>query len=140
MGRPAGPLAPGGRAAIQVICWNAPDFEGYARRRDWIETYVFPGSLLGHRPTFDRILASKTRLRVVHEEDLASSYARTLRLWRARFLAAWDQIAPLGFDERFRRTWEYYLAVCEAGFRAGRVSNLQLVLARPDDLSVETTR
>ncbi len=126
-------LVEGGRAAIQVICWNAPDFEGYARRRDWIETYVFPGSLLGHRPTFDRVLAARTRLRVVDAQDIGLSYARTLRLWRDRFLARWDDIAPLGFDARFRRLWEYYLCVCEAAFRAGRVSDLQLVLSRPSD-------
>jgi cyclopropane-fatty-acyl-phospholipid synthase len=126
-------LAPGGRAALQVICWNAPDFEGYARRRDWIETYVFPGSLLGHRATFDALLAAKTRLAIVAEEDLALSYARTLRRWRERFGARWPEISRLGFDARFRRTWEYYLAVCEAAFLARRVSDLQLVLARPDE-------
>ena len=126
-------LAPGGRVALQLIAWNAPDFEGYARRRDWIETYVFPGSLLGHRATFDRILAARTRLAIVAEEDLARSYARTLRAWRGRFLARWPEVARLGFDDRFRRTWEYYLAVCEAAFLAHRVSDLQLVLARPGD-------
>jgi len=126
-------LAPGGRAALQVISWNAPDFEGYARRRDWIETYVFPGSLLGHRATFDRLLAAKTRLAIVAEEDLALSYAKTLRLWRERFVARWPEVSHLGFDDRFRRTWEYYLAVCEAAFLARRVSDLQLVLARPGE-------
>ena len=128
-------LVEGGRAAIQVICWNAPDFEGYARRRDWIETYIFPGSLLGHRPTFDRILEARTALRIVHAEDIALSYATTLRRWRERFLARWGEVRRLGFDDRFRRTWEYYLAVCEAAFRAGRVSDLQLVLARPTEAS-----
>jgi cyclopropane-fatty-acyl-phospholipid synthase len=128
-------LVEGGRAAIQVICWNAPDFEGYARRRDWIETYVFPGSLLGHRPTFDRILAGHTSLRIVDGEDIGLSYAKTLARWRERFLARWSDVAALGFDARFRRLWEYYLAVCEAAFRAGRVSDLQLVLARPTEAS-----
>ncbi len=73
--------------------------------------------------------ASKAGLTLVHEESFGASYARTLAEWRARFLASWPRIEVLGFDERFRRMWEYYLAYCETGFasRAVDVSLFKLV-------------
>jgi cyclopropane-fatty-acyl-phospholipid synthase len=66
-----------------------------------------------------------------HREDFGASYAHTLRDWRVRFLAAWPRIAPLGFDQRFKRMWEYYLAYCEAGFRDGAIDVHLFQLRRP---------
>jgi cyclopropane-fatty-acyl-phospholipid synthase len=68
------------------------------------------------------------------------SYARTLAAWRARFDAAWPRIADLGFDDRFRRMWQYYLSYCEGGFRSGRVDVSQIVLERSVDRSTATHR
>ena len=67
-----------------------------------------------------------------HEETFGASYARTLNEWRRAFDAAWPEIAPLGFDERFRRLWNYYLCYCETGFRAGSIDVGIYRLRRPD--------
>ena len=123
-------LAPHGVAAVQVICHPDAGFERYAARTDWIERYIFPGSLLGSLGAFSTLLARHTRLRVVGVEDLAPSYALTLRRWREAFLARLPEVRALGFDERFVRTWTYYLAVCEAAFRTGHLHDFQLQLAR----------
>lgn len=124
-------LAPHGRAAVQVICHPDQGFSRYAARTDWIERYVFPGSLLGSLAEFTRILGRETTLRVVDVEDLAPSYAITLRRWLAAFRAATPSLRAEGFAEPFLRRWTYYLAVCAAAFATGHLLNLQLVLARP---------
>lgn len=123
-------LAPEGVAAVQVICHPDAGFQRYAARTDWIERYIFPGSLLGSLGAFSTLLARHTRLRIVGVEDLAPSYALTLRRWREAFLARLPEVRALGFDERFVRTWTYYLAVCEAAFRTGHLHDFQLQLAR----------
>lgn len=124
-------LAPHGRAAVQVICHPDQGFSRYAARTDWIERYVFPGSLLGSLAEFTRILGRETTLRVVDVEDLAPSYAITLRRWLAAFRAQTPALRALGLAEPFLRRWTYYLAVCAAAFATGHLLNLQLVLARP---------
>lgn len=78
----------------------------------------------------DETLAAHTTLRVTRQRELRPHYARTLRLWRERFCANWPQIHALGFDETFRRMWEFYLAYAEAGFRAGYLGVSQLQLTR----------
>jgi len=123
-------LAPEGVASVQVICHPDAGFARYASRTDWIERYIFPGSLLGSLGAFHALLARHTRLRIVGVEDLAPSYALTLRRWRERFVAQLPFVRALGFDERFVRTWTYYLAVCEAAFRTGHLHDFQLQLAR----------
>lgn len=115
-------LAPGGTALLQSITIAEPNFERYRASPDFIQRCIFPGGML---PTPERIAAEAARAGLVltHAEHFGISYARTLAEWRRRFLAAWPQIdaAKLGFDERFKRLWEYYLCYCEAGFRSGRV-------------------
>jgi len=125
-----GLLAKDGVAAMQVITHPDLGFERYAARTDWIERYVFPGSLLGSLSAFASLLAKHTRLRIHHVEDIGPHYARTLAAWRERFLARERDVRALGFDDRFLRTWTYYLSVCEAAFRARHLMNLQLVLTR----------
>lgn len=113
-------LRPGGVAVIQVISIAPERYEGYRRRPDFIQRYIFPGGML---PT-PEIVAEQARaagLDLTRREDFGLSYADTLRDWRVRFLAAWPRIAPLGFDPHFKRMWEYYLAYCEAGFRDGAI-------------------
>jgi cyclopropane-fatty-acyl-phospholipid synthase len=96
---------------------------------DFIRRYIFPGGMLPC-PKILKSLADKVGLAHSHERSFGTDYALTLVEWRSRFREAWPKIAPLGFDERFRRTWEYYFAYCEAGFRTERTNVIQLGLAR----------
>lgn len=113
-------LAPGGRAVLQAITIAEDRFEAYRRSPDFIQRYIFPGGMLP-TPTILARQAEAAGLRLAHAETFGDSYARTLAEWRRRFHLAWPQIAPLGFDDRFRRLWDYYLAYCEAGFRIGSI-------------------
>jgi cyclopropane-fatty-acyl-phospholipid synthase len=113
-------LAPGAAAVVQVITIADDRFAGYRERTDFIQRHIFPGGML----PCPRVLhqqAAAAGLEIDHAETFGPSYARTLALWRAAFLAAWPQIQGLGFDERFRRLWEYYLCYCEAGFDSGAI-------------------
>src|SRR5579885_75070 len=111
-------LAPGGIAVLQAITIADARFDAYRRCPDFIQRYIFPGGLRPSRGALLRASAA-AGLRVVEGPRFGASYARTLALWQARFQAAWPRIPALGFDRRFKRMWEYYLAYCEAGFRAG---------------------
>ena len=113
-------LAGGGVALLQAITIDERRFAAYRKCPDFIQRYIFPGGVL---PTFSIIEqeAARAGLKLVHHESFGDSYVRTLREWRSRFLRAWPKIEPLGFNERFRRMWEYYLAYCEVGFRSGSI-------------------
>ncbi len=113
-------LSPGGVAAIQAITIDERFFDSYRRQADFIQRYIFPGGML---PTVTRMKAEATAAGLTFEtiERFGHSYARTLVEWRTAFRAAWPQIQAQGFDERFRRMWEYYLTYCEVGFESGDV-------------------
>ncbi len=113
-------LKPGGVAVLQAITIAEERFEGYRAQPDFIQRYIFPGGFL---PTKSAIAAAAAAsgLRVVETRAFGASYALTLADWRRRFLAAWPKIETLGFDESFKRLWEYYLCYCEAGFKTGVV-------------------
>ncbi|WP_295807252.1 cyclopropane-fatty-acyl-phospholipid synthase family protein [uncultured Nitratireductor sp.] len=113
-------LRPGGSALLQAITIADEHYEGYRRMPDFIQRYIFPGGMLPTK-TILRVEAARAGLSLVHQETFGVSYALTLRAWRDRFLSAWPDIARLGFDERFRRMWLYYLVYCELGFRSGRI-------------------
>ena len=113
-------LKPGGRAVLQVITIADDRFEDYRRDTDFIQKHVFPGGFLPSKTAFAGA-AEAAGLRLEAAEHFGLSYAETLAEWRRRFHAAWPEIAPLGFDDRFRRLWDYYLAYCEAGFREGAI-------------------
>jgi cyclopropane-fatty-acyl-phospholipid synthase len=122
-------LSPGGRAALQIITIRDELFDDYRSRADFIQKYVFPGGMLGSESR----LRQETDRAGLEWRDVArfgQDYAVTLAQWGAQFQAAWDEIKPLGFDERFRRLWQFYLSYCEAGFRSGRTNVIQLGLAR----------
>ena len=109
-------LKSGGRAVIQAITIADNRFAAYRDTADFIQRFVFPGGFL---PS-DSLLREgieRAGLRLVSAETFGLSYAQTLAEWRHRFHAHWGRIAPLGFDARFRRLWDYYLCYCEAGFR-----------------------
>jgi cyclopropane-fatty-acyl-phospholipid synthase len=126
-------LAPGGKVAIQAIML---DHHRYLATRDtytWIHKYIFPGGLLPSVEAIEQVVGDHTRLEVTAVSPMGQHYAHTLRLWRERFLASWPGIAALGFGETFRRMWEFYLAYCEAGFRAGYLEVARIRLARPGE-------
>ncbi|MBU9889737.1 MAG: DUF1365 family protein [Candidatus Omnitrophica bacterium] len=122
-------LKPGGRAVFQVITIPDARYEDYRKRPDWIQKHIFPGGMLPSSGALQRALAS-TRLRIVETASLAPHYAKTLAAWRARFNEHSREIAALGFDEAFRRKWNYYFHYCEAGFASGMIDVIQMVLAR----------
>lgn len=109
-----------GRIVIQAITIAPERYEAYRQSPDFIQQYIFPGGML---PTPGIITehAERAGLRLVECQTFARGYAATLAEWRRRFLAAWSQVARQGFDDRFRRTWDYYLSYCEAGFRIGTI-------------------
>ncbi|MGB7034265.1 MAG: cyclopropane-fatty-acyl-phospholipid synthase family protein [Xanthobacteraceae bacterium] len=113
-------LRNGGIAVLQVITIDERRFAGYRKHPDFIQRHIFPGGQLPTASIIERE-AARAGLKLVHWESFGDSYAKTLREWRSRFLLAWPIIEPLGFNERFRRTWEYYLTYCEIGFRFGVV-------------------
>ena len=122
-------LKPGGRAGLQVITIQESLFKRYTRELDFIRRYVFPGGMLP-TPTIMRDLGTKHGLTLTGERIFGLDYAATLVDWRNRFRAAWPNLIKLGFDERFRRLWEYYLAYCEAGFSTGTIDVRQMVYAK----------
>jgi cyclopropane-fatty-acyl-phospholipid synthase len=123
-------LVPGGRACIQTITIRDDLFERYLRSTDFIQQYIFPGGLLPSRAAF-REQAREHGLEIVDEHAFGSDYAETLRRWRADFLARDTQVRQLGFDTRFLRIWEFYLAYCEAAFDTGNTDVVQFTMRRP---------
>ena len=111
-------VKPGGIAVIQAITIAEDRFSAYRRYPDFIQKHIFPGGMLPTK-TIIREQISKASLILRHEEHFSSSYARTIAVWRERFLAAWPHLQLLGFDTAFRRKWEYYFAYCEVGFETG---------------------
>ena len=124
----ANALKPEGRAVIQSITIRDDLFADYRKGTDFIQQYIFPGGMLPSREIF-REQAARQGLTVRDEFAFGPDYARTLALWREAFEANWPQIAPLGFDETFRRLWLFYLSYCEAGFLAGSIDVVQFELA-----------
>jgi len=122
-------LKPGGKAGLQIITIADRSFASYRKRADFIQRYIFPGGMLPS-PTALRQQVAQAGLTWAGNLEFGLDDAETLKLWRERFRAAWPDISAQGFDERFRRMWEYYLSYCEAGFRAGNIDVTQLTLAR----------
>ena len=122
-------LKPGGRLSLQVITFPDVAYEAQRRGANWIQTYIFPGGLCPSLAVIERSTHG-TRLLIRGVDDIASSYVRTLRLWRTRFLESVDAVRAQGFDDRFIRMWEYYLALCEAGFATGLTQDLQIVMEK----------
>jgi cyclopropane-fatty-acyl-phospholipid synthase len=124
-----GSLKPGGRAGLQIITIRDELFDRYRRRPDFIQKHIFPGGML---PSEARLKAETDRAGLAWAgiSRFPQHYADTLAEWAKRFEAAWDDIRRLGFDERFRRLWHFYLSYCEAGFRTERTNVVQLTLAK----------
>jgi cyclopropane-fatty-acyl-phospholipid synthase len=114
-------LAESGRAVLQVITIAERYYETYRREPDFIQRHIFPGGMLPSQEIL-RTQIEKAGLVLRSVETFGESYAATLGEWQRRFQLAWPRLRAQGFDEAFRRKWEYYLAYCEAGFRAGSIN------------------
>ena len=122
-------LLPGGLAGIQAITIQDKFFQTYRSEVDFIQRYVFPGGMLPS-PEILKSLGERFSVPVIRERVFGLDYAKTLALWRENFRGAWPSLTSLGFDDRFRRLWEYYLAYCEAGFMSGNIDVRQVVFAK----------
>ena len=122
-------LAPGGRAGLQIITIKDQYFEEYRSRSDFIQKYVFPGGMLPSEERLKRV-TEKAGFAWTDVARFGHDYAETLAEWHRNFDAHWSEIRPLGFDERFRKLWKFYLSYCEAGFRTERTNVIQLAMTR----------
>ena len=124
-------LRPGGVGRAAGHHDRRSAFRVLSPRPDFIQKYIFPGGMLPTTEIIERE-AHKAGLKLVTNELFRDSYARTLEEWRRRFHEAWPRIEGLGFDERFKRTWEYYLAYCQARFRDRRLERRPLQVGSPE--------
>jgi cyclopropane-fatty-acyl-phospholipid synthase len=122
-------LRPGGRFSLQVITFPDAAYEAQRRGANWIQTYIFPGGLCPSLAVIERSL-HHTRLLLRNAADIGPCYSPTLRAWRTRFLENLDAVRAQGFDDRFIRMWEYYLALSEAGFATGLTQVHQIVMEK----------
>lgn len=124
-------LRPDGIATIQAITIQDRFYESARREVDFIKRYIFPGSCIPSISVLARA-AAPTDLRLVHLDDMAADYAETLRRWRERFMQQWPAIEELGFDEAFKRLWDFYFCYCEGGFDEAVLGTVQMTFAKPD--------
>jgi cyclopropane-fatty-acyl-phospholipid synthase len=122
-------LVPGGRLSLQSITFPDVAYEAQLRGANWIQTYIFPGGLCPSLAVIERA-THDTRLLISRVTDIAADYVDTLRAWRTRFMEQTEAVRALGFDDRFVRMWEYYLALSEAGFATGISQDLQIVFEK----------
>jgi cyclopropane-fatty-acyl-phospholipid synthase len=117
-----------GVAAIQGITIRDDLFERYRSSEDFIQKYIFPGGFLPSLG-FMKSLIKKNNLNLLKVNSYPDDYAKTLATWRENFLKVWSNIAPLGFDETFKRMWEFYLSYCEAGFKSKNIDLIQFSMS-----------
>ena len=123
-------LKPGAQATLQIITVGDDRFETYRKDVDFIQKYIFPGGMLPS-PAALRAQVEKAGLLFRQSIEFGESYSQTLRRWHDTFNDKWEQIAEMGFDERFRRMWNFYLTSCAAAFHAGNCDVTQITIARP---------
>jgi cyclopropane-fatty-acyl-phospholipid synthase len=123
-------LKPGARATLQIITIADDLFPVYRKTVDFVQKYIFPGGMLPS-PSVLREHANRAGLSEVGSIEFGEGYSDTLRRWYETFNAKWDQIEPLGFDDRFRRMWNFYLTSCAATFHTGINDVTQITLTRP---------
>jgi cyclopropane-fatty-acyl-phospholipid synthase len=124
-------LGPAGLFLLQAIVVADGAYEHEKRTRTFANQVIFPGGCLPSVESIQGSISRRTDLRTVALEDISSSYVLTLRAWRERFEAASERLEQLGYDDRFRRTWRFYLAISEAGFAETRIRDVQMLFAKP---------
>jgi cyclopropane-fatty-acyl-phospholipid synthase len=125
-----------GIACIQSILVPDQRWDRYRKTPDWIERYLFPGCLIPSLTALTRAMTRGSRLMVYEVDEIGHHYAETLRRWRERFHGRLEDVRRLGYDDRFVRTWDFYLGYCEAAFRTRTLRDVQLVLSRPGNEAV----
>ena len=118
----------GGTAAIQGIVIKDDLFERYRANEDFIQKYIFPGGFLPSIQFMENLI-KKNGLKLEKINTYSEDYARTLATWRKNFLGAWEKISSLGFDEYFKRMWEFYLSYCEGGFKSRNINLIQFSMS-----------
>lgn len=126
-------LKPSGIVVVQVITMIDQWYKEYCGRCDWIQKHIFPGSHLPSLTALTQAITDSSRLVIEQLDNIAPHYGKTLALWRTRLHEIIPQIAPLGYDERFQRTFDFYLASCEAEFGTRLLNVLQLTLTRANN-------
>ncbi|MES2969362.1 MAG: cyclopropane-fatty-acyl-phospholipid synthase family protein [Pseudomonadota bacterium] len=124
-------LKPGKNATLQIITVEDARFDAYRKGVDFIQKYIFPGGMLPS-PSALRAEVSKAGLLVKGSIEFGESYSQTLRRWHDTFNARWDDVARLGFDDRFRRMWNFYLTSCAGAFQGGNCDVTQITVTRPN--------
>ena len=123
-------LKPGRNATLQIITITEERFEIYRKGVDFIQKYIFPGGMLPS-PSALRAEAKRAGLDVLRSIEFGESYSQTLRRWHETFNAQWEAVEALGFDERFKRMWNFYLTSCAAAFHSGNCDVTQITIQRP---------
>ena len=124
-------LKPGRQATLQIITVHDARWDVYRKSVDFIQKYIFPGGMLPS-PSVLRQEVTKAGLRVQHSIEFGKSYSQTLRRWFDVFNDQWDTINDMGFDDRFRRMWNFYLTSCAATFESGNCDVTQITLQKPE--------
>ena len=133
-------LAPDGAMLLQAITIDDRAYEVEKASKSFINTHIFPGGCLPSLEVITRCVARMTDMRAVWLEDITEHYPPTLERWREAFVASSERADGLGYDLRFRRMWELYLAYVEAGFRERRIGTVQLLLGKPEFASTMARR
>jgi cyclopropane-fatty-acyl-phospholipid synthase len=123
-------LKPGAKATLQIITITEKRFEAYRKGVDFIQKHIFPGGMLPS-PTALKEQIGRAGLNLTGSIEFGESYSLTLRRWYEIFNNKWDEISPMGFDDRFKRMWDFYLTSCAAAFRCGNCDVTQVTMRRP---------
>ena len=130
-------LKPDGLMAIQGITYHEQGFKNHLSSVDFIKKYIFPGSNLISVNHVLSTIKNHTDLSMVHFEDITKHYAKTLKLWREKYIRALPSIKDAGFSDEFLRIWKYYFIYCEAGFRERFIGDVQIVMAKPENKDIQ---
>lgn len=118
-----------GKIILQIITISEENYNYYSQRKDFIQQYVFPGGMLPTKSSLKK-LANNNDLNIKEHLSFGKDYAKTLAFWKENFLRNWNNIENLGFDNNFKRLWEYYLTYCEVGFNNGTINVSQFILKK----------
>ena len=124
-------LKPGAQATLQIITVRNDRFDVYRKSVDFIQKYIVPGGMLPS-PAVLAQQVEKAGLNVVKSIEFGESYSQTLRRWHDTFNDKWDQVVAMGFDDRFRRMWNFYLTSCAATFHYGNCDVTQITISKPN--------
>ena len=120
-------LVPNGSAAIQAITIDDSLYDRYKTKQDFIQKYIFPGGFLPCKKSLIKY-AEKTNLNFDQCNSYGLHYSNTLKIWRDKFSERWEEISDQGFDNTFKRMWNFYLSYCEAGFKSKNIDLIQFSL------------